>query len=373
MSLSHLSVAAIGHIVPSQQRSPAQPIMRIPPMKCILAVCILMVTVTTWTAVAQVAVNVAPALRITDTLQLNAPVSGSTNKNLIWKVNGVTGGNLTVGTISILGLYVAPVAVPNPATVTITAVSQADSTKSSSTLVTIVPCAPVPKGIVSWWTGERGPQDFSGNNRGTLQGGVTFVPAKVALGFNFDGSTGYVNVPDSSSLHSIAKTVSVEMWATPKTISASAAWGYLYARRNPLTSENFSFYVLADGTLGVLLRTSSSTTQTGSKFESVPGIVKFGKLQHFAATADTNTSIMRAYVNGSAVPLVNVFGPSSFSGTFSPVTHLYIGRRQDVNVEGLVGAGYFPGLIDEVSLYAVALTQSQIQNIVNAGVNGKCR
>src|SRR5436309_9619993 len=43
--------------------------------------------------------------------------------------------------------------------------------------------------------------DFSGFNRGKLQGGVTFVPGKVALGFNFDGSTGYVNVPDSSSLH----------------------------------------------------------------------------------------------------------------------------------------------------------------------------
>ncbi len=199
-----------------------------------------------------------------------------------------------------------------------------------------------------------------------------FVPGKVALGFNFDGSTGYVNVPDSSSLHSIAKTVAVEMWATPKTLPAGSAV-YLYSRRNPLTSESFSIYILADGTLGILLRTSSSTTQTGSKFESVPGIVKFGKLQHLAATAHTNTSIVRAYVNGNAVSLVNVFGPSSFSGTFSPVTHLYIGRREDVNVEGIPGAGYFLGLIDEASLYAVALTQTQIQSIVNAGINGKCR
>jgi hypothetical protein len=230
----------------------------------------------------------------------------------------------------------------------------------------------VPKGIISWWAGENGTQDFSGNNRGAVQGGVTFVPGKVALGFNFDGSTGYVNVPDSSSLHSIAKTVTVEMWATPKTIPAGSAV-YLYSRRDPLTSESFSVYILADGTLGVLLRTSSSPTQTGSKFESVPGIVKFGKLQHVAATADTNTSIVRAYMNGSPVSLVNVFGPSSFSGTFSPVTHLYIGRREDVSVKGVSGAGYFPGLIDEASLYAVALTQSQIQSIVNAGINGKCR
>jgi len=329
--------------------------------------------ITACIAAAQITVNVATTLRVTDTLQLAAPVSGSTNKNVVWKVNGIIGGNSIVGTISLSGLYAAPAIVPNPASVTVSAVSQADSSKSSSTPVTIVSCAPVPKGIVSWWPGERGPQDFSGNNRGVLQGGVTFVPVKVALGFNFNGSTGYIDVPDSTSLHSIAKTVSVEMWAMPKTIPASIGWAYLYSRRNPLTSESFSVYILSDGTLGILLRTSSSTTQTGSKFESVPGIVKFGKLQHLAATADTNTSIVRAYVNGSAVSLVNVFGPSSFSGTFSPVTHLYIGRREDVNVEGVAGAGYYPGLIDEASLYAVALTQSQIQSIVNAGINGKCR
>ncbi len=85
------------------------------------------------------------------------------------------------------------------------------------------------------------------------------------------------------------------------------------------------------------------------------------------------TSIVRVYVNGNPVSLVSVFGPSSFSGTFSPVTHLYIGRREDVTVEGIAGAGYFPGVIDEASLYAVALTQAQIQSIVNAGINGKCR
>jgi hypothetical protein len=329
--------------------------------------------VASWNAAAQIAVKVAPTLRITDTLQLAGPVSGSTNSNVIWKVNGVTGGNLTVGTVSTSGLYVAPVSVPNPATVTISAVSQADSTKSSSAPLTIVSCAAVPAGIVSWWPGERGTQDFSGNNRGTFLGAASFVPGKVALGFNFDGSSGYVNIPDSSSLHSITKTISVEMWTLPKAILANAVVGYLYSRRNPLTSESFSVYVLADGTLGVLLRTSSSTTQTGSKFESVPGVIKFGKLQHIAATADTNTSTVRAYVNGTAISLINVFGPSSFSGTFSPVTNLYIGRRQDVSVEGTVAAGYFPGLIDEISLYAVALTPCQIRGIVNAGMNGKCR
>jgi hypothetical protein len=52
-------------------------------------------------------------------------------------VNGVTGGDSTHGTISASGLYTAPSAVPNPATVTVTAISQADATKSASATVAI--------------------------------------------------------------------------------------------------------------------------------------------------------------------------------------------------------------------------------------------
>ncbi len=52
-------------------------------------------------------------------------------------MNGVLGGNTTVGTISSGGLYTAPASVPLPATVNITATSAADPTKSASATVTI--------------------------------------------------------------------------------------------------------------------------------------------------------------------------------------------------------------------------------------------
>jgi hypothetical protein len=79
-----------------------------------------------------------------------------------------------------------------------------------------------------------------------------------------------------------------------------------------------------------------------------------------------------AYVNGSGVPLTVVYGPSTFSGTFAPVSNLYLGRRQDPSIEGQAGAAYFPGVLDEVSLYSTQLSQNQIQTIVNAGNAGKC-
>jgi hypothetical protein len=71
------------------------------------------------------------------TQQFMATVQNTSNTAVTWQVNGVTGGNATVGTISSAGLYTAPAVVPSPATVTVTAVSQADPTKAASAPVTI--------------------------------------------------------------------------------------------------------------------------------------------------------------------------------------------------------------------------------------------
>jgi hypothetical protein len=63
-------------------------------------------------------------------LQFTAMVTGTSNTAVTWGVNGVAGGNSTVGTMSSTGLYTAPKDLPNPATVTIQATSLADSSAS---------------------------------------------------------------------------------------------------------------------------------------------------------------------------------------------------------------------------------------------------
>jgi hypothetical protein len=66
-----------------------------------------------------------------------AMVENASSSAVNWQVNQVPGGNQTWGTISSNGNYTAPNSVPNPATVTVTAVLQVDSTKSGSASVTI--------------------------------------------------------------------------------------------------------------------------------------------------------------------------------------------------------------------------------------------
>jgi hypothetical protein len=79
------------------------------------------------------------AISLSGTVQFSATVTFSTTTAVTWQVNGVNGGNATIGTISTAGLYTAPASLPNPNSVTVTAVAQADTTQFVSATVTINP------------------------------------------------------------------------------------------------------------------------------------------------------------------------------------------------------------------------------------------
>jgi hypothetical protein len=123
------------------------------------------VTVTP-TAVKPVTVAVTPttsALNAGATQQFAVSVLNATNTAVVWKVNGVVGGNATLGTISTAGLYASPASLAAKTTVTIAAVSQADTTKSATASVTVTPIAsgPVAGAFYVATTGND-------NNAGTL-------------------------------------------------------------------------------------------------------------------------------------------------------------------------------------------------------------
>jgi hypothetical protein len=79
----------------------------------------------------------APTL-VSRTVQFSATVSGTGNTAVTWQVNGINGGNSTVGTVSSSGLFTAPSAVPVPAIVNITAVSQAQPSASATATLTLL-------------------------------------------------------------------------------------------------------------------------------------------------------------------------------------------------------------------------------------------
>jgi hypothetical protein len=88
----------------------------------------------------QVTVSVTPTaanVRAGAGQPFSATVSGTTNQGVAWSVNGVVGGNATVGLINNTGLYTAPSILPNPNTITIGAASVANSGASGTGDVTL--------------------------------------------------------------------------------------------------------------------------------------------------------------------------------------------------------------------------------------------
>lgn len=94
-----------------------------------------------------VSVSISPASLATATNAtevFTVVVSGTTNTAVTWQVDGVPGGNATAGVISTTipgttgeALYLAPASIPSGGSVTITAVSQADTSKSASATLMI--------------------------------------------------------------------------------------------------------------------------------------------------------------------------------------------------------------------------------------------
>ncbi len=108
---------------------------------------ILLIGLASVACTAQVSVTISPSLTTMATLAtqpFTATVTGTSNTAVTWQVNGVGGGNSVNGLISttILGtaneaLFLAPSTVPSPASLSVTAVSQADPSKSATATVTI--------------------------------------------------------------------------------------------------------------------------------------------------------------------------------------------------------------------------------------------
>src|SRR5260370_25390459 len=112
-------------------------------------------------------------------VQFHAVVENSPNSGVNWLVSGMSPGNAGVGLIDSTGLYVAPTTVPGSGTLTVTAVSQADSTKSASATVTIQGSLSISPAHSSFST----PQPVQLNAAGIDNSALNWAVDNVAVGY----------------------------------------------------------------------------------------------------------------------------------------------------------------------------------------------
>jgi hypothetical protein len=214
---------------------------------------------------------------------------------------------------------------------------------SGSALAQPAQCTPPPAGMVGWWPGDGNANDIAGTNHGAVVGGVTYSPGLVGQAFNLNGSTGYVEVPDSAALE-VTGQLTIDAWINAVSlggrvvdkIAAGQANGYL------LDTYGGRVRFIVDGQI----LSGSSTLPTGTWV-------------HIAGVYDG--SEMRVYLNGALDGSLALSGPIPTNNLT-----LRIGAASDAG-------SLFSGLVDEVEVFNRGLSQAELQAIVTAGSAGKCK
>jgi hypothetical protein len=233
---------------------------------------------------------------------------------------------------------------------------------SNATLTVSAPpaCATPPSGLVSWWPGEGNANDNEGANNGVFTNAL-YGPGEVGEAFSFNGSGNYVRVPASVSLNVGAGTgMTIETWINPQDLA-----GRPIAEWVPKTPGNFGAHFYANlPNQGALYANLYDVSNRSHIIETTNGVLQTNVYQHVAVTYDKASGIAALFVNGTVFVQTNL-------GTFTPQTSpdLSIGYRPSSVPAGPIA---FLGKIDELSVYARALTTPEVQAIHSAGISGKC-
>ncbi|HLZ54003.1 MAG TPA: LamG-like jellyroll fold domain-containing protein, partial [Verrucomicrobiae bacterium] len=226
-------------------------------------------------------------------------------------------------------------------------------------------CVPPAPGLVGWWPGEGSADDVIGGDNGTLEGGATFAPGKVGQGFRFDGTNGYVQIPDSAALKPTNVTVEAWVWLDPSLPSGRGGEQIVFKKNT--WSAWFEGYSLlketidnGDGTFSDRFQFCISRYGDQVIINSQT-IAQRGVWYHVAATYDGNRSVL--YVNGVA----EASATAGFALDYD-TTPVFIGTTGTWPPY----LSMFGGIIDEVSIYHRALSSNEIGAIYRAGSAGKC-
>jgi chitodextrinase len=216
----------------------------------------------------------------------------------------------------------------------------------ATVLAAISPASAQTSGLVAAYAFDEGSGttavDSSGNNNtGTIDGAAWTTAGRFGNALVFNGSA-RVTVGDAASLQPTTG-MTLEAWVNPSAVTS--VW------RDVIYKGNDNYFLEATSTNG-------GAPGAGGTFGEVYGAAPLpaNTWTHLAVTYDMAT--LRLYVNGVEV--------SSVARTESLATSTY---PLEIGGDSIYGQ-YFEGMIDEVRVYSVALSQAQIQADMNTPVGG---
>ena len=219
--------------------------------------------------------------------------------------------------------------------------------------------------LVAWWPLDGDATDASGNGHdGTLIGApapAAGASPATAGALQFDGAGARLEVPYADALNPDDFTVT--LWAKPHGAIAGRV-GSVFASRDgsPGPATHGLALNLNDGAWNFW----TGDGDAGWDQLGDPAATADDRWWHLAISYDSATDTKRLYADGELVASDNVaesgstqYSPNGSSGR----EPLHIGAGQDD------GSGdFFDGEIDDVALFRVALSEAEIQTIMNQGV-----
>jgi len=169
----------------------------------------------------------------------------------------------------------------------------------------------------------------------------------------FDGKNSYVDVAAAASLN-VTSAFTVEAWIHP------IGWGEAGSGFGRVINKNNLLVFLETG--GMLVVSIDHSNGTSSRTNTSLGSITLNDWQHIAASYAGITSELKVYVNGIPQNL-NVPDPINGPLISSSSSPLVIGNNGD-------RTRTFDGMIDELRIWNIARTQSEIQGAMDDTLRG---
>jgi hypothetical protein len=211
--------------------------------------------------------------------------------------------------------------------------------------VEVSQCVPMPMGVVASWKADGNTEDSVGILAGSIVGGVTFAPGRVAQAFSLDGIGGQIQVPHSCAISYGPNTpMTVELWVYR---NSPGPVQHILGKRD-VDGGPMNYQLAFDG--------SHISWGNFAGAAAAAGTLPMNTWTHLAGSFDGG--MFKIYVNGVLAGTgPGVMGPE----TTAPLTFGTSGQHEP-----------FGGLLDEVTFYNRALDDAEIAAIYAAGCAGKC-
>jgi hypothetical protein len=257
-----------------------------------------------------ISVAVSPStanVRVGNSASFSATVSGTTNTAVSWSVNDTPGGSSLLGTIDSSGKYTAPATLPSPNILTVKATSSADTSKSSTSSVTLMNPTPVLTGISPASTNLR--------NFSLTVTGSNFVSGAQVLLSNSALSTTFVS--------------STQLTATG-TASSSGAFSVVVQNPDPGSSESSAVNFQVNGSP----QTSSCSGMSTGQGASLNGFLPFPSDNLWnkdisASPVDSNSANILNFI-GNSIGLHPDFGSGLYNGSSMGIPYSVVNGSQSL-------------------------------------------